>query len=367
MAVLGATAAGYVSAITLAKKGRDVILLDGPTSAVESPLADWIPFDTFGICPALRAVRSAATEAPFRRMQFHSPRLDRQAAYGSRSVAGFVLHSRKLRVALDSAARRAGVGRLRLAEPPGIDLQEGGVVVTGKRQTRARLLLIAQDSPAEAMARLSLSDRSAPAGGLSLCGLDVAITPAQRRKLGGDLHVVARAAGRRLGVYFAAGGSLHVRIIFGSRDVAPRAGGEALSLLVAGLQEAGLLTGKLNLARAAVAMWHPPGGVALDLETHLAKRTLLIGTAGGFASALTGQTLDPSVRSAMVAADVADRALKSQRPQELLAEYKSLWRDELADRIRPPGTSVRMLLPMVLSNQAITDRFARAFLYGEDI
>jgi len=278
-----------------------------------------------------------------------------------------VLHSQKLRSALDSAARRAGVGRLRLREPPELDLQEAGVVLTGKRQTRARLLLIAQDSPAEAMTRLSLSDRSAPAGSLSLCGLDVPLTPAQRRKLDRDLHVVALGGPRRLGVYFAAGRSLHVRIIFGSRQVPPRSGGEALSRLVADLQQAGLLPDKLNLAHAAVAMWHPPGGVALDLETHLTKRTLLIGTAGGFASALTGQTLDPSVRSAMVAADVADRALKSDRPQELLAEYKSLWRDELADRIRPPGTSVRMLLPMVLSNQAITDRFARAFLFGENI
>lgn len=68
-----------------------------------------------------------------------------------------------------------------------------------------------------------------------------------------------------------------------------------------------------------------------------------------------------------MAADVADRALRSSAVQDTLAEYKQQWRGPLADRIRPLGTSLQMLVPMILSNKAMAERFARAILHGENI
>jgi len=375
IAVLGATAAGYVAGITLSKKGHDVIVLTAPGSAVESPLADWIPSDVFKVCPALRAVRSAGTDRAFRQVQFHSGDLTQQAAYRSRSTAGYVLRSARLLEALRSAAAAGGVRRAQFQLAPEVELQEtavilrerpvpqaGGPRLKPRRQVRAKLLLIAQDSPAQVVGGLGLPVRSVPVGRLSACGLDA---PVSGSGPDGALHVVSYPNHERLGMFFAARGIVHVRVL--STVASAPAGADDLGELIGRLRRGGLLPAKMNLTKAAAASWRPPGGVALELETHLAKRTLLIGTAGGFASAMTGQTLDASVRSALAAAEVAAEALKSRQCQDTLAAYKGKWRDELADRIRAPGASLRMLLPIVFSNKAMATRCARAILYGESI
>ena len=70
--------------------------------------------------------------------------------------------------------------------------------------------------------------------------------------------------------------------------------------MLAALQAAELVPAKLSLGRARGAVWLPPAGVALELETHVAKRCLLIGTAGGFTEAVTGQTLAVLLLSALL-------------------------------------------------------------------
>ena len=367
IAVLGATAAGYASALMLARSGHSAVVLDTPASPTESPLCDWLPADVLRVCPPLKSLAPTATDGPFRTVRFHSADLARQAEYKRRTPAGYLLRSARFLGALDRAARKAGVRRLRSAGPAELDLREKAVEIRiGTRALRASLLLIAQDSPAEVIGRLHLPTRTVPTGKLSVCGLDV---PLPRggvpEALPGALHAVAVGGQERLGMFFVAGGLLHVRIL--SAEPAPPAGAKALGELIGNLQGAGLLPEKLSLSRAVAAVWRPPGGVALELETHLAKRTLLVGTAGGFASATTGQTLDPSVRSARVAAGIAEKALRAAQPQDALAEYKNQWRNALADRIRPTGTSLQMLMPMVLANQAMTTRFAKALLYGESL
>ncbi len=385
IAVLGATAAGYVAAMLLARKGHRCIVLSAPDTASESPLADWIPRDVVTACLPLRSVRAAGTDAAFREVRFHGEQLDQQAAYRSRPAAGYVLRSEALLSALASAARKAKVARAVLRDLPGVELGESAVVVRARgsarggadgREFQAGVLLIAHGRPAEVVTELALPVRLVPTGRMTVCGVDI---PLGRCRVDKALHLVASPGGRDwLGMYFGARGLVHVRIIASGAE--HRAGqgplggappaeslGEALSQLISRLQRGGLIPPRLDLARAAGAVWHPPGGVALELETHLAKRTLLVGTAGGFASAMTGQTLDASIRSAMVAAEVTDRALSGQGVQEALADYKRQWRNKLADRIRPPGTSIRMLLPIVFSNKPMAARFARAFLYGEHL
>jgi len=376
IAVLGATPAGYVAAMILARKGHDAAVVDAPAAATESPLADWVPAELFRTCPPLKAVKSAGTDAAFRAVRFHGPELASEAAYRHRGVAGYVLHRATLVRALERAAGKAGVRRVRSAERVTPELEEASVRLPARRPVRARLLLLAQDGPVEAMAALGLPARAAPTGRLRLWGVNVPLSGPQRRRVGPDMHIVAFEGGERLGMYFAAGADLHVRIIAGRQEPpgvaeeepSPAEGdADALGRLIARLQWAGLLPERLSLRRAKAAAWYPPGGAALEMETHLAKRTLLVGTAGGFAADLSGQTLDPTVRSARVAADVAGRALRSTGVQDALADYKKRWRDPLADRIRHTGTSLKMLMPMVLSNRTMTRRFARALLYGENL
>jgi hypothetical protein len=47
--------------------------------------------------------------------------------------------------------------------------------------------------------------------------------------------------------------------------------------------------------------------------------------------------------------------------------FRDVWRNELAEYLRPPNTSLQMLLPLLFVNKRIVTKFTRALLYGEDI
>ncbi len=112
--------------------------------------------------------------------------------------------------------------------------------------------------------------------------------------------------------------------------------------------------------------WALPLAAALDIESHVAKRSLAVGLAGGFVAALSGQWLYPSARVAALAGSVAAKALPADQPQDVLAGFSARWRGELSDFLRSPNTRLSFLLPLVFSNQQIADRFARAYLFGEN-
>jgi flavin-dependent dehydrogenase len=363
--VLGATAAGYVAAIRLAGKGLRVVVVAAPAKRVESPLADWIPNDLLRASSEIKSVRAQVLEESFRQVCFHSAKLDQEATFVSRATLGYFLRAGVLLEALAAKAARAHVERLELPESPVPALGESLVTLRGAQAVQAKLLLWAQDEPANVQAQLGLPGRSVPVNQVTIAGLNVPLPKGQDHGLAHALHVVTFPAPEQLGMYFALDGLLHMRVI-STRGSEP-ADVSSLTQLVIRLQEAGLIAARLSLSRSCAAIWQPPGGVALELEAHLAKRTLLVGTAGGFASALTGQTLDPSIRSALVAADVAATALKARQVQDGLAAFKGQWRESLAGRIRLPETALRMLLPLIFTNKVMADRFARSLLYGESI
>ena len=365
VAVLGATAAGYVAAIRLVGKGLRVVVVAAPAKRVESPLADWIPHDLLEASSEIKSIRTQVLEESFRQVCFHSAKLDQEATFASRTTLGYFVRAGTLLEALATKAARAHVARLELPEAPTPALGESLVTLQGAQTVQAKLLLWAQDEPSNVQALLGLPGRSVPENQVTIAGLDVPLPKGQDHALASTLHVVTFPAPEQLGMYFALDGLLHMRVI-STRGSEP-ADVTALSEFVIRLQTAGLIGAKLSLSRSSAAIWQPPGGVALELEAHLAKRTLLIGTAGGFASALTGQTLDPSVRSAIVAADVAATALKARQVQDALAAFKGQWRDTLADRIRLPETALKMLLPLIFTNKVMANRFARSILYGESI
>jgi flavin-dependent dehydrogenase len=135
--------------------------------------------------------------------------------------------------------------------------------------------------------------------------------------------------------------------------------------MVTSLQRAGLLPQRLPLGRSRGAVWRPPAGLAIELETHVAKRCLLAGTAGGFAEIVLGQTLLPTVRSAILAAEAAMAALKDDRPQEALGDFKTSWRDSLGGWLRPLPTPLHMLLPMLPANRKLAAKLTAQLLRGD--
>ena len=108
-----------------------------------------------------------------------------------------------------------------------------------------------------------------------------------------------------------------------------------------------------------------PSGVALDMDTHVGKRCLLIGDAGGFVAAFSNEGIYPAMRSGWIAADTALRALRAPVLQDELASFGVAWRGELADYLRMPNTDLSLLVPLVFNNEQMSRRVARAFLLGQ--
>jgi len=366
VAVLGGSAAGYALACTLAADGRNVIVLEFPAGAAESPLGDWVPGNFFRTNHLPPKLPQACRAVPFTKVCYHDAGLKRQAVQRFRGAAGYLLDSGRLRGALRDLAKRAGVECRGARAAPAIALEEQRVVLGAPAWVVARMLVIAQGQPQEAVSALGLPVRSLPRSNLAVAALDVPVrgrtgAPA----LAGGLNVAEMKDPGDLGMFFLVGGVLHLRAISASPEPRPRAA--ELSAMLTGLRQAGLVPDSLELGRARGALWRPPAGVALELDVHVAKRCLLIGSAGGFVEPLTGQTLMPTVRSAVLVAQTLRQALRGEAPQETLMQFKTAWRESLAESLRPPNASLRMLLPLLFVNRQILARFTEALLHGGQI
>lgn len=111
------------------------------------------------------------------------------------------------------------------------------------------------------------------------------------------------------------------------------------------------------------SVWSP-AGLCLELESHVAKRTLTIGQVGGFVASYTNEGMYPGMWSAQLAAQVVREALQSKQPQDKLREYESVWRMTMAGYLRSPNTDAQSLLPLVFANQQMADKMLESLQLG---
>lgn len=366
VAVLGTNPAGYAAAHQLASRHLSVVLVDQPDQTSESPIAEWVPRDFFKHPGLPRSLTKASAATEFRRVCYHNADFSKHIEHKSRSVLGYFVGSDELRSAMRAAAQKVKVEFRNARHFPEIYLEEEDVRLFKSNPIRARLLIITQGQPSVVLNNLAQPIRMVAQGGIVVAGLDIPVSDSKAiKKISGTMHVVECPERSEIGMFFVAGSMVHVRVVSTSSSAGTR--GEELSGLLSGLQQAELLPAKLPLGRAKGAVWYPPAGVALDMETHVAKRCLLLGTAGGFAESVTGHTLTPTVRSALLGAEVAIEALAGDKMQETLMKFKTHWRKSLASYLRPPSTSLQMLLPLLFANQNILGKFTAALISGKNI
>jgi flavin-dependent dehydrogenase len=367
VAVLGGQAAGFAAAGTLAKANRSVIVLDAPpASLARCPLTDWIPRDLFKHPAVVRSVQRDSGAVSFSRVEFHDRALERRASFNSRSDLGYFLPAGGLDNALASWAKDRGATIRSAKDPAEIQLHESGIELRASRSVHARMLLIAQDHPHAIIPQIGRPTRMPNAATMQAIALDIPL-PGRRDALDPPeaMHIIEMAERSEIGMMMQVGRTLHVRVISTSRAAGLRT--SEMTELLTRLGQAKLIPSDLPLDRATGAAWSPPAGMALDQEVHLAKRCLLAASAGGFADSITGQSLYPAIVSAVLAAQTIHQALDADTPQDVLPQYKDAWRKDLGDYLRPPNTSLAMLLPLLFVNQRVVGRFSRALLLGEAI
>ena len=374
--VVGAGPAGASAARFLADGGAAVALVDAERFPRHKSCAGWVSRKAVEAYRFVDAVRRHVKAAPFRRLLFHSPDLKQSAEHASRAHLGYVADRDAFDLALVRAARRAGADTVLGRAVKEVEAGEDGVavVLAGGRRLDGRIL-VGADGAGSTVARATGLRRQWGAGQLVYTlSATVSLTARQMRACFGRspaIHVAPGFGGAN-GYAWAFPGRRHVSVGIGVRgDETDR-----LKSLYAQWWDA---VGALGLvppttARPRAEAWPIPAGAAVEFENHVGKRTVLVGDAGGFVSAATGEGIYPGIRSAALAADCILAALEADTGrldgstcQDELLRFRACWRREMAGHLQMPNVNVTFLLPLIYTNQEICDRFARAFLFGENL
>jgi len=374
--IVGAGPAGSTCARLLADKGHTVTLLDRARFPRDKPCAGWVNVKAFRDFPDLERARRKAgarnrfVEAPLRGLVFLSSDLQQQAVYKPRSIVGYAVSRRRFdNVLLHLAARRGERVRVRQRqEVTAVDVAERGVAVTTSRGRRFEgRILVGADGADSTVARLGGLRETWPAGRRVVClAREISVEPRTLDRLYGKerRHHVAIGYGGTGGYAWALPKREGV-----SAGVACRADGAAnldsvFQHWVGDLKRAELLPRRCRAGRPAWAI--VPAGAAIEFEGHVGKRTVLIGDAGGFAGAVSGEGVYPAMLSARTAADCISRALGSPHPQDALMEFKFAWRRAFAEYIQMPNANLGLVLPLIYANRELCKRLARCYLFGEN-
>mgnify|MGYP006293570895 CR=1 FL=1 len=374
--VVGAGPAGAAAARCLAAGGAAVALVDAEKFPRHKPCAGWISRKAVDAWPFVDAARREVDAAPFRRLVFHSPDATLAAEHSSRSHLGYVADRDAFDHALVRAAEAAGAETVLGRAVTDVGAGEDGVAVTlkGGRRIEGRVL-VGADGVGSLVARATgLRARWGPGQLVQTHSATVRLTARQIKACFGSspaIHV-SPAFGGAGGYAWAFPGPRHVSVGVGVR------GGETdrLADLFAdwcdALLAGGLLPEKTDRPKAEA--FPIPAGAAVEFERHVGKRTVLVGDAGGFVAAATGEGIYPGIRSAVLAAECVLAALEAgdgrregSTCQDELLKFRGRWRREMAKHLQMPNVNVTFLLPLIYTNQEICDRFARAFLFGENL
>ncbi len=359
--VTGGEPAAGVAAIRARQLGLSVLLLDGPAVAEEPADAGWISAPGSDLCRQCGLEPADFGASEFAGLSLHSGDLTRRVRVEADGVGGCLLMVERLRTALLHRAAAQGAQR-RDSAAARVSLADGHVQIEladGGRRATGGVLIIA-DGPGSPVAELAR---------MPAAGRDHTVphwvhgeSPLRKGDRGGDALsiVLGFQHGSNLAMLTRLDGRLHVGLLVRGGDGSPA---EQFARFVAEADRTGILPVK---PKGPPQSRPSPAGLALDMHSHVGKRTLLAGEAGGFVAAFNNDGLYPAMRSGWLAAEAAERALKSEFPQDELGSFETAWRTELADYLRMPSTDLSLLMPLVFNeNLQMSQRVARAFLLGE--
>ena len=373
--IVGAGPAGSSAARFLAEKGARVALIDAARFPRKKTCAGWVNGKAVRQYAFVDAARRQVKAAPFRRLVFHSPDLSQEAEYSGRANAGYVVERDRFDAALLKAARKAGAKTIlgkRVVDVDSLERQAVAVLAGGRRV--AGRILVGADGVHSTVARATgLRQQWTEEHLILTLSKTVRLTARQKTVCfrAGSVHV-SLGFGMAAGYAWAFPGARHVNVGIGVRGSEAGRLKDLYGVWVEGLKAKGLLPAGANLGKPEGGA--VPAGAAVEFENHVGKRVVLIGDAGGFASAASGEGIYPAIASAEIAAGCILSALAADRSgtkgttcQDELLVFRTRWRQQMASHLQMPNVNVTFLLPLIYTNQEIADRFGRAFLFGDNL
>jgi len=364
VAIIGAGPAGATAAAFLAARERSVLLVDQATFPRPDAHTTWVNAKAAHLLETIGLSPRETLGNPFSEITFHNADFSSSATPVVSEPLGYLLDQRVLEQHLIEAATAAGSDLHQQWPVESISLLEECVELLGPdgSAARARTLLFAAGAASPLRRQLG-GPFTTPRGGHW-----TARVASPLEKASGQAHAVRVVLGlTRAGAF---GLALLQPDCVAVQVSTPRDPETVTGLLIEMCQtmsHQGILPADLAPAAARAEAQTCPAGVALEMDSHVAKHTLIIGDAGGFVSATSDEGIYPAMWSAQIAAEVIHEALGSRHSQDVLMQFDSRWRMAMAEYLRAPNTDTQFLLPLIFANQPMADRMAAAFFCGENI
>jgi flavin-dependent dehydrogenase len=358
--VIGEGPAGAAAAILLARRKRRVLLLSGDTDAC--PTLDWLHPRASQLLTSLGADPGGFAGGRVTHLTFTSADFSKRADVEVRQGDVLAVNRAGLADALLAAAKKAGVA-FQPGPPAGIEVSEDAVraIDANGATHQAGILILAAGPQRQAVQRVGLRmQETVPAHRFSACWPGPGpkrspTTPAECR--------LTLTLGERTGVILTAEGCTCATLFAGD---APTKGRSAFEAFAQKAIAAGHLPRQRAKSMPAMCVGTLLDVPALDVDSHVGKRLLLIGAAGGFANPQSGQELWPALHSAEMAAEVTHQALESDSPQDALIGFDRQWRTGLADALQWPQADLPLMLPLIFANQPMAERLADSLWAGAE-
>lgn len=369
---MGAGTAGTAAAILLARRGLKPIVVERAAKpGKKARAADWL------CCAGLESLKEIGVDCsdqlgePFEGMTFHSSDLGKTAQSAAKEPAAYRINYPQLVGHLHQHARDAGVQILHESTAKRIELRETEVRVDldGNDPLEGKFLLLA-DGAARTLSQSPgnpavLSPASVKTAGRWFATLELAVPTRGRDPRDGHMHWLLGLDRQQACLLWWWEGSTIVLSLLASGTGESVA--KTLCATATKLMGAGLIACKDPIDPAAVMLRPAPARSALEIDSHVEKRCLVVGDAGGFMGETSGEGIYPAVWSAQIAVDSIIAAKTSPHPQDQLRQFSTTWRSSMAEYLRPPNTDVHFLLPLIFSNKQMADRMAAAFWKGQNI
>lgn len=355
--VVGGGPAGAAAARHARQLELSALVIEKNQMPRAQPCAGWLGPTGVRLAEQLGLTANACGAKRFTGLTLHNWEFKQFAVVSDDDLSGWLVERSKFDAALLGAAEAAGAIVKQGTTVSELQLADTAVRATLSDNTRvtAGVLLIADGAMSQTAERAQLLS----AGRVS-AHVQALFFEYDAPKPGGTLDV-ALGPGR--------GGQLatftqydqRVRLSVTTQESRERLA-EEFRKLITGAAHAGRLPTEF---RNQPQWCYCPAGVALDLDSHVGKRALMIGDAGGFVATFSREGVFPAMRSGLLAAEAAQRALAANHVQDELSQFDAMWRQDLADYLRTPNTDLSLLLPLVFNNEQMSRRVARAFLLGE--
>ncbi|MFQ5428931.1 MAG: NAD(P)/FAD-dependent oxidoreductase [Phycisphaerae bacterium] len=366
--VLGAGPAGLAAAAFARAKALSVTLVDRADAVSSSRRLEWIHPQTYDRLKAIGVRRADVSAGLINTVRFVELAQGRSGTIPIDPPVDLVATDLLLE-RLRAAAESSGADLRFSTEIAHVGPEEEVVALTSTSGAtyRGRFLIAADGHEAWAARQLGICGR-ARSDGEACCHeyswMGRSTRTAQPLVSGGEL-VLVLAPAQPLSFGFVWRGADRVAAGWVS-DPADIGGQGSFIRFLMRCVDGGVLPVDLPIDPREVFDRPVPRGVALDLETHVGKRSVVIGDAGGFVAALSQQGLLPAIWSASLAVETCAEAMESSQPQDALAEFDRRWREEMVTFLRLPNVDLRFVLPLVFSNSRMATKMARAFLLGEN-